>query len=339
MKLTTKTIPDFMSNPAAKGAGVLVYGPDNGLVRERCNAIIKTLLAGNDDPFALTEISEKTLKDDPVRLAEECGAMSLTGGMRVIVLSDLADKFSTVIEQAIPYLGNQTYLVATGGDAGPRTAMRQLFEQHKQLAALPCYKDEGMSLVMLIRKTLEGHGLHASRDVVDYLSRELGNDRYVTYSELEKITLYKHGESTLTLEDAERLVNHNQDHSLDDVAHALADRKFAAFDAHWQALIRDGTQPIALLRALIRYWMKLYTFRIQIDAGANIDTVIDTAKPPVFFRDKPRLKRHLQTHSVNDIIHGLAHFNAAELASKSGALPQAMSASGTLINERLRKRA
>lgn len=332
MKLNYKTIPDFLKAPAKTSVGALIYGPDGGGVRERTQEMIHTLLGATPDPFALCEITDAQLKENPTRLNEELCAISLLGGNRVIVARDISDKQASLVEQAVPFAGAENYLIVTGGDMGPKDALRYLFEQHKQLAALPCYKEEGAALAVSIRRTLEGYGFSVPREVVDYLAMALGNDRYVTNSELEKIALYAHGEKTLSLEIVRPLVNDNQDHDVDDVCSAYASGELLAFERHWQSLIRSGVQPIVLLRAMQRHYHKLHSMKSQIEAsGMSIDAALDACRPPIFFKEKPRMKNQLQRATLAEFTATLKVLMEAELACKTTALPPALVAAEHLL--------
>ena len=111
----------------------------------------------------LIELTDSQLKEDPAKLADECGAMSLMGGSRLVWLRGISEKYAPLIEAAIPLLGPECYLLVSAGECGPRGKLRQLFEQHKELASLACYRAEGRNLSNLIREILTGHGLSPAR--------------------------------------------------------------------------------------------------------------------------------------------------------------------------------
>ena len=50
--------------------GLLLFGPDGGLVRERAHRALKALLSDPEDPFSLTELTPEQLKEDSARLAD-----------------------------------------------------------------------------------------------------------------------------------------------------------------------------------------------------------------------------------------------------------------------------
>ena len=60
----------FARSPDAKAQAVLVYGPDSGLVRERVQALVASVLKGDGDPFRLSDLDADSLRSDPARLAD-----------------------------------------------------------------------------------------------------------------------------------------------------------------------------------------------------------------------------------------------------------------------------
>ena len=57
MKLTGARANKFVSAPQADIIGVLLFGPDRGLVKERGQLLIKHYLPNPDDAFAATVLT------------------------------------------------------------------------------------------------------------------------------------------------------------------------------------------------------------------------------------------------------------------------------------------
>ena len=66
MKLTWKQIEPFVKSPDPKARVVLIYGPDDGLMRERAKTIGKTVTEDLDDPFNVATLTTDLLAEDPV---------------------------------------------------------------------------------------------------------------------------------------------------------------------------------------------------------------------------------------------------------------------------------
>jgi len=331
MKLAAKQIESFIARPDAAVLGVLLYGPDLGLARERAGRLKKWALAGNDDPFAYSEFEEPKLLEDPARLSDELGAISLMGGRRCLMIRSASDKLTKIIESALSAFHHDMFVIVVADDLNARSSLRALFEKEPMLAALPCYKDEARDVSELVRSSLASAGIRVDREVVEHLAGQLGNDRFVTRQELEKIITYVGDSGALSLEEARLLTDYNRDTELDEVVNALADRNLAQMDKALSNLLREGATPIAYLRALQRYFNRLYVMRARVESGDSVEMVIDSARPPIFFRQKPIMSRHLNSWNTASIARALALLVEAELAVKTSDLPPIPASSRKLM--------
>jgi DNA polymerase-3 subunit delta len=285
------------------------------------------ILAGNDDPFAYVEIDEAKLVSDPAMLADELNAISLMGGKRCIAIRAATDKLAKIIEAAAGYFHPAVFVIAVADELSTRSALRSWFEKEPKAAAVACYKDEVRDVTAVVRAAMSEAGIALDRDAMDYLAGQLGNDRYVTRQELEKIITYAGENKTLALEDIQALVDYNRDTDLDELVNAVADKNLKSMEKTITLLAREGASPVAYMRSLQRYFNRLYGMRIRVHNGENIDAVIASARPPVFFRQVPVMTRHLQQWDVAQIAKALKLLVEAELACKTSDLP-ALPASG-----------
>src|SRR5258707_11498945 len=81
-KLAPSRLAAFLQRPDPEIRAVLLYGPDEGLVRERAGIIGRTVCPDLNDPFRGADLSAATVAADPARLADEAAQLSLTGGQR-----------------------------------------------------------------------------------------------------------------------------------------------------------------------------------------------------------------------------------------------------------------
>ena len=84
MKLSGGQIERFCRRPDPAYPVILVHGADDGLVRERVERLIKTVLDDPKDPFRTSEVSVDQVRAEPSRLADEARSLCLLGGRRVI---------------------------------------------------------------------------------------------------------------------------------------------------------------------------------------------------------------------------------------------------------------
>jgi DNA polymerase-3 subunit delta len=331
MKIAPKTADSYIGRPDPQHRAILLYGPDAGLVRERARRLTNSLLPGTPDPFALGEFTEAALLSDTARLADELASISMMAPTRVLLVRDAGDKLTRIIESASAAFNDSVLLIVCADELPARSSLRGWFEKESRCAAIACYKDEPRDVQEVIRKTLTAAGIAADFEIVQYLSQQLGNDRYVTYQELDKLITYAGEDKQLRLSDIQALVDYNRDTELDDVVTAVADRNLPSLDATLMLMLREGTQPIAWIRALQRYFNRLYAIKSQMATGQTAEQVIHSLRPPVFFKQVPILTRHLQSWSIDQIVKALKLLVAAELACKTSDLPPVPASSRRLL--------
>ena len=129
MKVAPRDLGRFLRTAEASVAAVLFYGPDQGLVRERAVELITRLAGDVRDPFRVAELTPAQLKEDPVRLADEAAALSLSGGRRVLRLREAGDGLTQALAELLAETVPAAFLVLEAGELGPRSSLRGLFER------------------------------------------------------------------------------------------------------------------------------------------------------------------------------------------------------------------
>ena len=320
MKIAVKAAAGFLARPDNGAVAALLYGPDSGLARERSQLLVKALLGDKPDNMAILDTTEARLLSDPALLADELSAVSFLAGKRVILIRDAGDKLTKILEAAADLMRADVYVIVLADELGPRSSLRLWFEKAPNAASVACYHDEARDLGELVRETFGKANISVGAEVVQYLLGQLGNDRYVTRQEMEKIITYVGDEQSLSLEAARLLTDANQETDLDEAVTALADKNLAGLDKALLQLVKEGVAPVAYLRALSRYFMRLYAIKLQAQ-NSSVESVIAALRPPVFFKQVPILTRHAKQWNLDAIAKALGFIMAAELACKTSDLP------------------
>jgi DNA polymerase-3 subunit delta len=322
MKLPAARIAGFLKAPDAACRGVLCYGPDAGLVRERAERLVLAAVGDLKDPFRIAELTGAGLNDDAARLADELAAMSLTGGRRAVRLREAGDGAAGLIAAALKSVKGDTLLVVEAGDLPPRSALRKLFESASELAAIPCYADAGRDLAEVIRETLGAHRVGVDGEAMAYLTQSLGGDRLLTRAELEKLALYVGDGGRVGIEDALACVGDTSLLSLDDVVFAVADGDARKLEAALPRALQEGAQPVSLVRAAMRHFQRLNLAGARLAQGDDPDTALRALRPPVFFKHQDRMKAQLRLWPLPRSAAALAALTKAEIDMKDATLPQ-----------------
>jgi DNA polymerase-3 subunit delta len=322
MKIVGPHQDSFIRQPNPTIACVLLYGPDRGLVHERALILVKTVVDTPDDPFRIVEITGTDLKNEPARLVDEAQAMALGGGRRLIRLRDASDAATKTIATYLETAdAGDALIVVEGGELGPRSSLRKLFEKVKNGASIACYNDDARSLPMVINKVLSTHGLKPSQDAMAYLVNNLGSDRSVTRGELEKLALYIGTPGPIDLADAMAVIDDNAATAMDGITLAAGYGDQAKLD---KALIRalgEGIHPVQILRATARHFLRLHQAAGMIATGKTPDMAMKSLKPPVIFMQVDSFKTQLQRWRPARLSNALDLLVVAEMDCKTTGMP------------------
>ena len=273
---------------------LLIYGPNAGLARERAKAAVTFAVEDLTDSFRLCELQAKDVSDDPARLADELGALSLAGGRRAVWLRDAADGLAKTVTDALQTEFGDTLLVIEAGNLGPRSSLRKLFEKESHLGAIPCYDDDQDTLGDYVSGFLREHNAAIDSDALYWLMERLGSDRMQVRNELEKLVLYASGDGPSVPEGEiriglETVMESSGDAgvwSLDQLAEAVAGGELTHIDRFLQLAFEQGNQPIAALRAVARRFVQLHFVVGSAAGGGAVDKLIGALRPPIFFKHR-----------------------------------------------------
>lgn len=327
MKITASRADAFAARPPAEIRAVLVYGADEGLVRERAEALVRAVVDDPGDPFRVVALDPGDVTSDPARLADEAAAISFGGGRRVVRLRGASERVTGACETLLDTPGAEALTVIEAGALAPRSKLRILFEKAQEAAALPCYPDDGAAIERLIDDVLRNHKLRLDQDARAYLVANLGADRMVSRQELEKLALFA-GEGRaepITLEEAQASVGDAAAQGLDDAVYAAAEGDHAALDRALGRLTREGTHAVAILRAASRHFQRLHLVKGQAAAGTAIPEAVKKLRPPVFFKLEQRFAAQVRAWSEPALAGALSQLLEAEgQCKRAGAPAQAL---------------
>ncbi len=336
MKISGSRLASFLRQPGPDIAAVLLFGPEQGLIRERAEILAKTVVEDLSDPFRVVELSGQALKAAPPLLGDEAAQLSMTGGRRVIRVSEASDGVSVVFATFLEAASDQALVVAEAGNLAPRSSLRKLFEGSKNAAAIGCYEDSAKDLQSVIRETLGRFGLTASADAMSFLAGNLGANRLVTRNELEKLALYAgnggSGDTAkVSLEDVMACIGDSAAMSLDLVVYAAAGGDTQTLDQVLDKAFGEGTSPIGILRAVQRHLQNLHFAIAKVESGLPADKALASIRPPVIFKFKPQFQSQMRQWRQDRLAKALELITETEMDCKSTGFPAAAGCHRTLM--------
>lgn len=328
MKLKFNQIEGFVRKPDPAMQAILVFGPDNGLARERATQLAKGATADPNDPFLVAHLTGEDIAADPARLMDEAAAIPLTGGRRIVRVRDASpstpgagEAVTRAVRALLEDPPGDSLVILQAGDLNPRSPLRKLFESADNGVAVPCYADDGAQLDRLIDEVLSPHGITLSPDARAWLSANLGSDRGVTRAELEKLALYAGDNTRLERTDVEACIDDNGLQSMDRIVIAAGAGDRAELDRALTAGLAEGQNPVSILRAMNWHLQRLQWIKAGLDSGQDGRRAAQGLQPPIFVMHVDRFIGQARRWSVSALARGMQGVVEAERLCKQTGIP------------------
>jgi DNA polymerase-3 subunit delta len=316
MKLDARQVAGFLRDPG-KCRMALLYGEDEGLIRERAQALTKRIAGSLNDPFLVTELSREGWGQIPAEMA----ALSMIGGRRVVVVRDAAEAVLGQVTQALKGPGGSLLVLEAPGIG--KGKLRSFAESHPEAAAIACYADEGPGISDLIRSGLAASKVSIDPDALAWLGQVLGGDRAVLRGEIEKLALLAGAGGTIGLEDAQLCTGDSAAGSGDEGLLAALRGDAVAADTGVERAFQDGLNGVAMLRMALGQLQKLHQARLRMDGGLSASEAVRTMRPPVFYRAVSEMTACLGRWSSEGLVRAIEEARQVELACKrTGSRPE-----------------
>jgi DNA polymerase III subunit delta len=319
--IAQKEAASFLKDGFSRFPIILLFGPDEGLISERSEIIAKKTVSG--DAGNIMRLDGDTVSSDPLLLADEANAISMFGGIRAIRIKAGGKSLTAALEPLLSSPPQDARVIIEAGDIKPSHALRALAEKAKGCAALACYSEDSRSLGQWLESVLAERGFTIDSDARQALLGSLGQDRKRSRMELEKLLLYVHGESRVSLQDVEAVITDAAALSTDQVIDAAFSGQLEIIENEARRVLADGMDAGVLLGFAIRHAFLLLSINEQVTSGQSASESIKS------HRISWKRERAIETHvarwpeaRLKRALQGLSEavFNARRTAALADAL-------------------
>lgn len=326
MKITGGRILRFLNSPDSHIIGLLVFGPDRGLVKERAQTCISAWGGNMDDAFSSTVLTADDLMADPARLADEMSALSMFGDQRLIRVRLDHERPGAALAKLVRQLDvtpdkAAAKLVIEGGDMTPRSAVRKAFEAAGNFAAIGCYADSAKDTANLITTKLGEFNISIAPDALDMWVPLLQGDRALLRNEIDKMITFKGaGEpegARVSQDDVRKIASGGQAASIDDIIMSAMSGDIVKCDDSFQRATAAKINSAVILRALQRHIARLLEAHGHMQAGQRPDQAMKALRPPVFRMQERTFQQHLNLWPSRTLARSMSQSLSVEEQVKS----------------------
>ncbi len=322
----------FVAKPPAAIVAALVYGPDQGLVRERAEALALTVVTDLGDAFRVSELDDATLSADPARLADEAAALSMMGGRRVVRVRGASNGLANLFENFLGDPKGDALVVVEAGDLAKASSLRKIFDEADNAAAIACYPDTARDLPDIVRNALKAEGLTISGEALEDAVARLGSDRGITRRELEKLALYAHGQKSVSLADVRANMGDESEIRAEEVCDAAGEGDMKRLDPALARLWADDQSPVMVVRTALGHFQRLLAAKAAVDRKESLDAAMRKMWPPIHFSRTNTFKAQVTRWSEDRLGEALDLLLETEVLCKTTAVPAEAALGRALFN-------
>ncbi len=288
----------------------LVYGKNEGLKTECINKI----LSKND--IKVFNYDEKQIIGETETFYENILSNSLFESSKRIIINRASDKIFETIKNLVDRNLNNIKIIINAGILDTKSKLRSLFEKNKDLICIPTYPDNNNTLSKLAAVFFRKEKISISQQSINLIVEKCAGDRNNLNNELNKIKDYSVEKKQITSEQISKLVNLSENYALSElIDHCLAKNINKTINILSENNY-NSDECIIILRTFLSKAKRILKLAIEFEKNKDINKTINSAKPPIFWKDKDIIKIQLDKWKPTKIKELISGINDAELNIK-----------------------
>ena len=288
----------------------LLYGKNEGLKDECIKEII------NKNKSKIFYYDEKQIKDEIDTFYENVLSGSLFESSKIIIINRASDKITEIIKGLINKEISNLKLIVNAGALDTKSKLRSLFEKSKELICVPTYPDSDEILSKLTLTFFKNYQISISQQNINLIVEKCNGDRKNLKNEIDKIRDYMVGKKKISSQEILKIINLNGNYELSElIDNCLAKNKSKIINI----LSENNYNPedcLIILRTFLSKAKRILKLAIRLEENKNIDQTINSAKPPIFWKDKEIVKVQLKRWKPEKIKELINNLNDVELEIK-----------------------
>ena len=271
----------------------LFYGKNDEQKKEIVNKLIK------DKKVLYYE--EKEILDNPETFIESNLTSSLFENEKIIIIKRSTDKILETLKIIFDKAIDNLSIILDSENLEKKSKIRNFFEKDKNKICVPFYPDNEITLFKFATNTLNKLKLKLSQSNINLIINKSNGDRNNLKNNLKKIEYFTLGGKKIDETALFKLLNVSENESFS----VLADYYLAKNEKKIIAFLNDNILSnedcIIIIRTLLNKIKKLLKIFEQYDKNKNLDSLISSFRPPIFWKDKPIVKEQILKWSTKNL--------------------------------------
>ncbi len=274
----------------------LIYGNNEGLKED----IINTYYLEKYDGEVL-KYDEQDILNNKDEFISNLLTKSLFESKKIIIISRATEKLYSLIVNILEKEILELKIVVKSANLEKKSKLRSLFEKENKLICTPVYEDDTRSLGYVIQNFLKENNFNLSQEIKNILIDRSGGDRINLKNELSKLKNLSISKKKIDIEDILKLSNLAENYSVFELGDSYLLKNSKKISTILNENNFSAEDCILIIRTILSKSKRLLKIRNAIDNNTNIDQVISSFKPPIFWKEKDIVKKQAQSWSTNEV--------------------------------------
>ncbi len=289
----------------------LIYGNNEGIKQDIINNFYIKNFKGE-----ILKYEEQEILNNKENFISTLLTKSLFEESKLIIISRGSDKLKEFVEEILERDEIDAKIIIKSLNLEKKSKLRNLCEKEKKVICTPVYEDDNRALNTVINNFLSNQKINLSQEMKNILIERSNGDRINLKNELVKLKNLSISKKKLSIEDVLKLSNLAENYSVFE----LSDNYLAKNSKKVSNILNENNYSsedcILIIRTILNKSKRLLKIRTEMDNNSNIDQIISSFKPPIFWKEKDIVKKQAQSWSTNEVKEIIFKINELETLVK-----------------------
>ena len=296
---------------------ILLYGENQDLIKDLSGKIISNFLDEN-------KIAKNIFEEDVIKNPENIINYYINGSLfddnkNILIIKNCSDKILEVINKIKNNINNNL-IILNSEILLKNSKLRQFGEYDKLAICIPCYEENKFDIKKFLTQQLQINNVQLSDSQSEAIINSSSLKRSKVKEVIEKLNLYKNS-GKITDQIIEEICTDpdlKKNDEIIDILLSKNEKNINEFISNMSNYEKNFIEIIIILRSFI---IKIIDIQ-KNKKNVSIDERIESYKPPIFWKDKDRIKNILKIWSTSNLEKFLSNLNIIETEFKRNDLNQ-----------------
>ena len=292
----------------------LLYGENIGLKKDIKELIVAEIK--KSDSVEVLSLHESEVLNNEENFFNLIYSGSLFSQKKIIVIYETTDKVVKKISDAYNKYPEDVFLIFYSDILEKKSKLRDFFEKNQKTICVPCYLDNEKDLKIIAQLELKKNNITLSSETINLLIEKSNSDRNNLRNEIEKVKSYSLNKKNIEYDEIKSLINFTGEYKSDIFVNECLSGNISQYKKIASELYVSTVNQILLLRILSNKIHRLLKIKEKEKMSNNLENIINSSKPAIFWKEKPLVRKQLSIWNLNDLKKMIGDINNTELLCK-----------------------